>query len=51
MTPMYQSHSLILPALRDFGLAPLALMPGVRGVLTALISGDVLPPMAGQIFP
>ena len=51
MTPMYQSHSRVLPALRDFGLAPLARMPGVRGVLTALVSGDVLPPLAGQVWP
>ena len=51
MTPMYQSHSRLLPALRDWGLAPLARLPGIHGVLTALVSGDVLPPMAGQIFP
>jgi 2-polyprenyl-6-methoxyphenol hydroxylase-like FAD-dependent oxidoreductase len=51
MTPMYQSHSRILPGLRDWGLAPLARMPIVRGVLTALVSGDVLPPLAGEVWP
>jgi 2-polyprenyl-6-methoxyphenol hydroxylase-like FAD-dependent oxidoreductase len=51
MTPMYQSHSRILPLLRDYGLAPLARMPVVRGVLTALVSGDVLPPLAGEVWP
>ena len=51
LTPMYQSHSRALPVLRDFVLAPLGRAPLVRGVLTALVSGDVLPPLAGQRWP
>ena len=51
LTPMYQSHSRVLPVLRDLILAPLGRVPPVRGVLTALVSGDVLPPLAGQSWP
>ena len=51
LTPMYQSHSRTLPLLRDRVLAPLAQVPPVRRVLTALVSGDVLPPLAGQVWP
>lgn len=50
-TPMYQSDSRILPRLRDHILAPLAPMPGIRHILTRLVSGDMLPPLAGQRFP
>lgn len=50
-TPMYQSDSRILPRLRDHILAPLAPMPGIRHILTRLVSGDLLPPLAGQRFP
>ena len=51
LTPMYQSHSRTLPLLRDMALAPLGRMPPVRQVLTALVCGDVLPPLAGQNWP
>jgi 2-polyprenyl-6-methoxyphenol hydroxylase-like FAD-dependent oxidoreductase len=51
LTPMYQSHSTTLPLMRDFVLAPLARIAPVRQVLTALVSGDVLPPLAGQRWP
>ena len=51
LTPMYQSHSRALPVLRDWALAPLGRVPPVRQVLTALVSGDVLPPLAGQNWP
>ena len=44
-TPMYQSDSRTLPLLRDHVLAPLSRLPGVRGLLTALVSGDLLPPL------
>jgi 2-polyprenyl-6-methoxyphenol hydroxylase-like FAD-dependent oxidoreductase len=50
-TPMYQSDSRVLPRLRDHLLAPLAPMPVIRQVLTRLVSGDMLPPLAGQRFP
>ena len=51
LTPMYQSHSRALPVLRDRVLAPLGRVPPVRQVLTALVSGDVLPPLAGRRWP
>ncbi len=50
-TPMYQSQSHTLPLLRDRVLAPMATLPGVRHLLTALVSGDMIPPLAGEIFP
>ena len=50
-TPMYQSDSRVLPRLRDHLLAPLAPMPVIRQVLTRLVSGDMLPPLAGTRFP
>ena len=50
-TPMYQSHSRVLPAVRNHVLAPVAEWPVVLGVLTRLVSGDVIPPLAGVRFP
>ena len=49
-TPMYQSHSRVLPALRNHVMAPVAEWPGVRGVLTRLVSGCLLPPLSGVRF-
>lgn len=51
LTPMYQSDSRSLPLLRDRLLAPLGDLPGIRGLLTALVSGDLIPPLAGERFP
>ncbi len=51
LTPMYQSHSRTLPLLRNWVLAPLGRVPPVRQVLTSLVSGDVVPPLAGQVWP
>jgi 2-polyprenyl-6-methoxyphenol hydroxylase-like FAD-dependent oxidoreductase len=50
-TPMYQSHSRTLPLLRDLVLAPLGRMPPIRQMLTALVSGDILPPLAATRWP
>lgn len=50
-TPMYQSDSRVLPPLRDHLLAPLSRLPGIRPILTALVSGDMLPPLAGRRWP
>lgn len=44
-TPMYQSDSRALPLIRDHLLAPLSRLPGVRHLLTALVSGDLMPPL------
>jgi 2-polyprenyl-6-methoxyphenol hydroxylase-like FAD-dependent oxidoreductase len=45
-TPMYQSGSWALPLLRDHVLAPSTRLPGMARVLTSLVSGDLLPPVA-----
>lgn len=50
-TPMYQSHSRILPRLRDHILAPMSKLPVVRAVLTRLVSGTLLPPLAATAWP
>ena len=50
-TPMYQSDSRLLPLLRDHLIAPLSQVPPVPRLLTALVSGDALPPLASTIWP
>lgn len=50
-TPMYQSHSRVLPRLRDHILAPLAKLPPVRAALTRLVSGALIPPLASTAWP
>lgn len=51
LTPMYQSDSLWLPWLRDHLLAPMAGWPVVRPMLSHLVAGDLLPPLAGERLP
>jgi hypothetical protein len=41
----------VLPLLRDHVLAPCAQLPGIKQVLTALVSGDMLPPLGGGKAP
>lgn len=48
LTPMYQSHSAVLPALRDHLLAPASRLPGTRKLISALVSGELLPPLRGH---
>lgn len=50
-TPMYQSSGWVLPVLRDKVLAPAAQIPPVPRLLTALVSGDMIPPLASTRFP
>ncbi|MFD1882223.1 FAD-dependent oxidoreductase [Paracoccus pacificus] len=50
-TPMYQSESRSLPVLRDRILAPLSTMPVVRSVLTRIVAGTMIPPLAGVRAP
>ena len=45
-TPQYQSDSRWLPALRDRVLFPLSQIPPLPRVLTALVCGTLLPPLA-----
>jgi 2-polyprenyl-6-methoxyphenol hydroxylase-like FAD-dependent oxidoreductase len=47
-TPQYQSHSRVLPALRDHILSPLSRLWPLPGILSALVSGDLIPPIAGH---
>ena len=47
-TPQYQSDSRALPLIRDHLLAPLSRLSPVRAILTRLVSGDLIPPLAGE---
>lgn len=47
-TPQYQSHSRALPALRDHVLSPLSRLWPLPRILSALVSGDLIPPIAGH---
>ena len=47
-TPQYQSHSRALPALRDRLLSPISRFWPLPRILSALVSGDLIPPIAGQ---
>ncbi len=51
LTPMYQSDSRLLPWMRDRLLAPLATWPVVRPMLSHLVAGDLLRPLAGERVP
>ncbi len=50
-TPMYQSHSRALPRLRDHVMAPLGQLRPVQAVLRRLVSGNLMPPLASQVWP
>ena len=45
-TPQYQSHSRILPVLRDRVLYPVSAIPPVPKILSKLVCGDLIPPHA-----
>ena len=47
-TPQYQSHSRALPAVRDRLLSPISRFWPLPRILSALVSGDLIPPIAGQ---
>jgi 2-polyprenyl-6-methoxyphenol hydroxylase-like FAD-dependent oxidoreductase len=47
-TPQYQSHSRSLPLLRDHFLAPLSRLWPLPRILTSLVSGDLVAPIAGH---
>jgi 2-polyprenyl-6-methoxyphenol hydroxylase-like FAD-dependent oxidoreductase len=50
-TPQYQSHSRALPALRDHLLSPLSRLWPLPRILSSLVSGDLIPPIAGTRLP
>ena len=45
-TPQYQSDSRILPAVRDHILFPASQIPPIPRLLTRLVRGNMIPPMA-----
>jgi 2-polyprenyl-6-methoxyphenol hydroxylase-like FAD-dependent oxidoreductase len=47
-TPQYQSHSRALPLVRDHLLSPLSRTWPLPRILSSLVSGDLIPPIAGQ---
>lgn len=47
-TPQYQSHSRSLPLLRDLFLSPVSRVWPLPRILSALVSGDLIPPIAGR---
>ena len=47
-TPQYQSHSRALPLMRDHLLSPLSRTWPLPRILSSLVSGDLIPPIAGQ---
>lgn len=49
-TPQYQSDSRILPFVRDRILFPLSVLPPAKQILTALVKGNILPPL-GYLTP
>lgn len=51
LTPAYQSQSHALPLLRDHLLAPLSQIPPLPAMLSRLVAGDLLPPLAGRRWP
>ncbi len=50
-TPQYQSDSRWLPVLRDRIVMPISRIPPVPRILTRLVAGDLIPPLAGVDFP
>ncbi|WP_309668055.1 FAD-dependent monooxygenase [Tabrizicola sp.] len=50
-TPQYQSHSRWLPVIRDRVLMPVSRIPPVPRILTRLVAGDLIAPLAGVAFP
>ncbi|MCX7287798.1 MAG: NAD(P)/FAD-dependent oxidoreductase [Rhodobacterales bacterium] len=50
-TPQYQSDGLWLPILRDRVLMPVSRVPPVPHLLTRLVAGDLIPPLAGTTLP
>lgn len=46
LTAFYQSDSLFLPALRDHLIAPVTTLPGIRAIISTLVTGDLLDPIS-----
>ena len=50
-TPQYQSHSRVLPLLRDHVLSPLTRVWPLPGLISHLVAGSIIPPIASTRFP
>lgn len=50
-TPAYQSHSRLMPMVRDLIAAPLSVVPPAPAILTRLVAGDLIPPLASTLWP
>lgn len=46
LTPFYQSDSRLLPALRDVAIGPVTRLPYVRNLISLLVTGTMLDPVA-----
>lgn len=51
LTPAYQSDSRLLPQIRDLFLARISLVPPVPQILTRLVAGHLVPPLASKHWP
>ncbi|KPF43789.1 NAD(P)/FAD-dependent oxidoreductase [Rhizobium sp. AAP43] len=51
LTPFYQSDSRLLPALRDHLIAPVTTLPGIRSIISTLVTGDLLDPVGRLRLP
>lgn len=51
LTLMYESDSRFLPWIRDRLMAPPATWPVIRPMLSRLVAGNLLPPLAGERPP
>jgi 2-polyprenyl-6-methoxyphenol hydroxylase-like FAD-dependent oxidoreductase len=51
LTPQYQSDSSVPPLIRDHLLVPLSHIPPMPALLSRLVRGDLIPPIAGRDFP
>ncbi|MEO0831615.1 MAG: FAD-dependent monooxygenase [Pseudomonadota bacterium] len=49
-TPQYQSDSAVLPVVRDRLLMPLSKLPPLPHMLSQLVCGSLVPPVAGEAY-
>ncbi|WP_337270958.1 FAD-dependent oxidoreductase [Oryzifoliimicrobium ureilyticus] len=45
LTPFYQSDSRLLPFMRDIAIGPVTALPGVRQLVSHLVTGELLDPL------
>ena len=47
MTPFYQSDSQVLPLIRDLFIGPVSIVPGIRRIITTIVTGELTNPTHG----